>query len=655
MNATRLGSLVHHDSQQSSLRIPLERVAYGILLCAALILRVAELDIAAFSEAEARQALAAWHYLFPGAPGTAFPADSVVTFWSQVFSFSILGASEFTARLNGVVAGSLLICMPLAFRRWIGSGGAFLAALLLAFSPVSIAAAREAQPSVWAAVFGLAALAAWRNAWETRNLTQSLLGIVWLAFLIFLSGNSGPVFALNLFAGFALAFIWVLLRSPLVLERPGDEVLTEFRAWLQSVPWKSNSLLTLLVLFVAATCFMVYPGGLNILGAALSHAVSGLFMTIHPGTEIALGLRTLVFYEPILVVFGIIAAIILHRRAQLGVTECFALTWLVSGAIIQFFYSNGQPAHALFLVLPLIILSLPLFRLLFTNIETALYWNGSLINHAADSDPFSQRYWWLKWVLGITVFAFCMMLGVHLQEIARGLLGMPSGIGLGDLVARALDVPMIQFRYSLLWLVITIMIALVTFLMVSSAFGPTNTLQGFGLGLFAFMLISGMGSGWNISVVRADNPAELWHRNATSTEMRLLRTTLQEISDRVTRGERQIPIAVVENDSGIHRDGVIAWTLRDYTQAQFYAMEAGARQYAAVIMGAEQTEPELGGSYVGQTFTIRRQWNQAINLSDFLGWFLQRSTRAESIRSDRLTLWLRMDVYDGFSLIDGAR
>lgn len=655
MNATGLSSLVQHDSQQSSLRIPLEWIAYGVLLLAGLILRIADLDIAAFGEGEARQALAAWHYLFPAAPGTAFPADSAITFWSQVLSFSVLGASEFTARLSGVVAGSILICMPLAFRRWIGTGGAYLAALLLTFSPVSIAATREAHPAVWSVIFGLAALAAWRSAWETRNAVQSVWGTVWLACLIFLSGSTGPVFSLILFAGFVLAFIWVVFQSPLVLERPGDEVLTEFRAWVQSIPWKTNSLLALLVLFVAATCFMVYPGGLNILGTALSHVVTGVFAGIQPGAEIGLGLRALIFYEPILILFGMLATIVLHRLSQLGVTERFALAWLLSGSVILFFYSNGQPAHALFLVLPLIILSLPLFRLLFINIETALYWNGTLIDYSEGSGPFSQRYWWLKWVLAVAIFAFCMMLSIHLQEIGRGLLGMPAGIGLGDLVARALDVPMIQFRYSLLWLVITIMLALVTFLMVSSAFGPTNTLQGFGLGLFAFMLIAGLGNGWNISVARADNPAELWHRSATSAEMRILRTTLQEISDRVTRGEKHIPIAVVVNESGIHRDGIIAWILRDYTQAQFFTVDAGARQYAAVIMDAEQTKPELGDSYVGQTFTIRRHWNQTINLGDFLGWFLQRNTRSGSVSSDRLTLWLRMDVYDGFSLIDGAR
>src|SRR5687767_12744054 len=104
----------------AALHIPLEFIAYTVLILFALVLRVADLDIVPMSDAEAIQALPAYQVLNPQTPAQPQPAQSPIVFWLQMVSFALLGGDELAARLPGVFGGIVLILIPLLFRERIG-------------------------------------------------------------------------------------------------------------------------------------------------------------------------------------------------------------------------------------------------------------------------------------------------------------------------------------------------------------------------------------------------------------------------------------------------------------------------------------------------------------------------------------------------------
>ena len=53
-------------------------------------------------------------------PGAFVPSSSPLTYLSQLASFSLLGASEFTARIGTAIAGIALAFTPLLFREILG-------------------------------------------------------------------------------------------------------------------------------------------------------------------------------------------------------------------------------------------------------------------------------------------------------------------------------------------------------------------------------------------------------------------------------------------------------------------------------------------------------------------------------------------------------
>jgi hypothetical protein len=63
-----------------------------------------------------------------------------------------------------------------------------------------------------------------------------------------------------------------------------------------------------------------------------------------------------------------------------------------------------------------------------------------------------------------------------------------------------------------------------------------------------------------------------------------------------------------------------------------------------------EATPELGGDYVGQSFTLRRHWSTTqLNPIDVWAWWSQRKIREEQIQQDIAILWLRQDIYNGIA------
>lgn len=596
--------------------VRLEVIAYIALLALALLLRLAELDTVPLSAAEAHNALAAQRLVQPGAPGASAAPPSALLFGAQALTFSLLGASAFTARLLTALAGALLVLAPLLFRRLLGPARAFMFSLLLAFSPVALLAAREGSPAVWALLAAVGGLwAVWR-CWETRRSGYALLAAACFTGLALLADPAGIWLALLLLAAGALALAWLRADEP---DHPG---LGAVLPWLRGLPWLALLGTAALTTFAVGTLFALHLPGLGAVSESLRLALAGL-TTPQPDTLPAFPLLVIVFYEPGTIVFAAAGVWLLGRRGAASLLDRFLIAWLLLGALASVFFAGSSAAHALWLVAPLCgLASVAAAELL-----------------PADRHPLFQVPAWGRWLLALVIVLLLLILTVNLQAIGRSLLAPPPGVGFGANLQPV----------NLIWAGIALLLSVLAVLLVASLWGGAAALRGGGLGLLAFALATSLGSGWNAAVPNAASPAELWHLRATGHEMALLSETLAELARRETSG---FPLLTVYAQTA--EDSPTAWALRDYPNAVFITSAGDARAQPIALLPLQADPPDLGGSYVGQQFIVSRSWDpRTMQASDLLAWWLQRRVRAGQAAAEPLVLWLRQDIYDGMPFDGG--
>jgi hypothetical protein len=376
--------------------------------------------------------------------------------------------------------------------------------------------------------------------------------------------------------------------------------------------------------------------------------LTGFIRPYQAGTPPIMPILTLFLYDLWLVILAVISAVILIDNGRATFADRFAIVLSAVSFVAMLLYRGGQPGHALFVAVPMMWLVARLIRELTMNYAPTLFSYESF-EYIEDDDT----YWWVKWVLGLIILGLLVMLGVHWLEIGRGILQLPPENALSAL-GEARFAP---FKSSLIWFVISLLFVAVGYFLAASVWGHTNSLQGFGLGLVLFMLISGVGTGWNVAVANATNPYELWHNTTTTADAYLLRETLLEVADRDTRGFPLIDLTILRDEvAGVNDDSIIAWLVRDFPNVEFVNSIENIQRDEIILMPFTEEEPDLGGSYVGQGFVIRQDWL----LGDLCGcelvsWLGQRHVQARTIPQDATVLWLRVDVYDDIPASERVR
>lgn len=623
-----------------------EGTAYIALIVFVLLLRLAELDTVPLSDSEIPGALSAWHVIYPDAPGESQPSNSPITYWTQMIAFSLFGDTEFASRIFTVIGSLVLVAMPYFFRDYLGRSQSFLWSLLLALSPIGFVAARLSDPVIWSAVFALAGLLMlWRH--HTHEKRASILwAAAFFAGLLFLSEPGGIILGVILLLAGIIALWLTTVNAPLDLDIPGDEVLVSAAEWLRGFPWQLIFGVGFLVVMVVSTGFMFMPSGLGMIGELLGDALAGIMQPQQPETPVGVVLLAVLTYEPLLLIFATAGILILFNNHSIGFVERFVIGWLIVAAVAAVFYRGAGVGHGLWLILPLTFLASYALNELVKNYPVLVYW-------VDDGDTQPNRYWWVKWMLGASTLLVLLTMAVHIQEVARVAFTLPSGLTSTELMTTLQDPGYVTILSSGLWVVFTILITIIGFFLAASLWGNANTWQGLGFGLLMFMVIANLTSGWNTAVEGVSHPGELWHLRATDSEARLLRETLLEIADRDTKGFPLIEVTVLQlpEHELITEDGLIAWLLRDFPNARFVTTLEEAKRDQIVIIPADADLPDLAGSYVGQTFSIYRNWErEGLGPGGVMGWYTQRLIREETIIQDVVILWLRLDVYDSIPL-----
>lgn len=626
--------------------VSIEVLAYLSLAIFALLIRVANIDSVPLTEIEAQQALSAWHTVQPEAPGSPVIANSPLTYWSQVIAFSILGPSEFATRIGVVLAGFALTLVPMLFRERIGRTRAFVWSLLLTVLTTPLVVSRYADGTIWTMLFAtLLVWALWRY-WYSSKLADAMLATVFLTFMVLLSSPGGiPLLVILLVAGW-LAVWRTALSAPERLDLPGDDILKMALRRMNEFPVTKVAFLPLLIIVIVATGFMLNPSGMSTVGQLIQESLAGISRPPADAPNVRLGFLTLISYEPLLILFALGSAWLLWKRGDMIYVDRFAVAWAALGALGLVLYTGASASYALWVVVPLTMLASYGITELMVNRLVIILWTSD----DDDDDLYTMRYWWMKWIIAVGVFVLTIIVSLHFHEIARALTQLPPNVSLSEAINMLLQPQFADFRYSGIWFVISIVFTFVGFFLVASFWTNEITLQGLGLGLFFYLVMSGLGGGWTAAVVNADKPDELWHPNATAMESMLLRETLFEIANRQSGGFPFYPIRVVTDEAGIiTNDAMIAWLLRDFKDVEFVS-KGTAVQGGEIILMAQSSvnDPDLGGDYVGQSFVLQRTWNvNYLYPFDIVAWWSMKRFRLDQQSEEIAILWLRQDIFNG--------
>lgn len=578
-----------------------------------LLLRLAELDRVPLAEVEARQALAAWDFLNPqGSPGPA-AAESPLLFAAQALLFSLFGGGEATARLPVALAGALLPLAPLALRDVLGRGRSAALCLLLAASPILLMASRQSAPVLLSLLLLTAALWGALRFRRRGDETAAVCATASALALALLAEPAGAVLAAQV--GLALLLTWWSRQAGGSPRAAFAALRDSLRGW----PVARSTPPALLILFLIATLFMLYPAGLAATGDLMQAALTG-FAAPGPDAaglpEAAIGSTTdpgfltrrlagflartqlVVAFEPLLVAAAG-GYLMLRRRDGLGDVDRFFVFWLLTALLSLLLWRNAGPAHALWLVLPLAGLAAGLLPALQAGEETH------------DAAPL----WSVALVAGVSL-ALLATLAFYAQLLLRN-----SAASLGGYAGLAL---------------------LPVFLLAGAWRRPwPPLLRAAMLGVVALALPLSLGGGWLRAVERAGEADGLWRPAATSQEVWLLQDSLRALADRESGGFAGLEIALLKDDASLPR-----WLLRDQVNMQLIEVVGDVGDAGILLLPSGAEPPADAGAWVGQDFTISRSVAAANP-----GWSAYDFQRAGNwpVSGSAWVLWLRADVHEEFA------
>ena len=577
-----------------------EQLFYLTALALALLLRLLNLGLIPLSESEAGWALQA----FQAANGDLTQMDGNPAYVLLTGAlFYLIGSTDFLARLLPAIAGSMVILLPYALRKKIGSLPAVLFAFGLAFDPGLVMASRLAGGPMLALGFVCLANSFWLMAQP-----------VWAGIFLGLSLLSGPAALMGwlIFAGSLAVFLAL-----------GHDNLFE-----RQQPRKPAWLAYGATMLLAGTLFMRYPQGLSAFGTGVIDFITGFGR--FSGVPLVHMLIALPVYQSLGLLFGLGALAWKWKPAQ-PVLRFFKIWFVVSLAVVLLYPSRQ--------VVDLNWVALPLVGLAGLALARYLPWQ-------------KEKRTLVVWAQAGVVVTLLVLGWINLSSLSAVVpLGWPqfvdalSGFRFDQFALLDANTQIFAARMAVMVLV-PVLIGLATF-MVGAGWSYREAVYGLGLALALCLALLTFRSAWGAAHLRVNQVQELWYPGPVAGNGDLLIETVEDFSSRNTGFDRSIEVV------SLYPADWLAWELRLYPKARFETQLADNVLPNIVISGASVIDPVLENAYVGQDFALSfaRSWQG--NLPQrFAFWYVFRQAPSSS---EYVILWVRADLFpEGAALPDGG-
>ena len=156
-----------------------EVVAYVVLLLVAIGLHFWDLGLRPIHYDETIHGMYSWHLY----RGEGYQHDPMLhgplKIFGAAFFYVLFGVSEYTTRILPALFGSLLVVIPILYRRYLGRWGSLAVALMLAFSPAMLYFGRFDRDDIFMVAWDLLLVwCLWRYMEQPRRLYLFLAAAV---------------------------------------------------------------------------------------------------------------------------------------------------------------------------------------------------------------------------------------------------------------------------------------------------------------------------------------------------------------------------------------------------------------------------------------------------------------------------------------------
>ena len=580
--------------------VKLESILYIIAFILAVFLRFIQLGALPLSDIEAKWALQALH-VAQGTRPLLGPQPVYILPTSGLFY--LFGSSNFLARFIPALTGSALILVPYLFRERLKLVPGLFLAFLLALDPGLVSLSRQAGSLVPALTFLLLTWAFW---WGEHPRVAGVM-----AGLALLSGSA-------VWAGLlGLGLAWVLRRT---METPPASVKDEEQADVteasQSIESVRREDLRIALLFGGATIllggtmFLLSPNGLSAWLTSLPAYLSGWARP--SGVPAGRLLFALIVYQPLAVVFGLMAVIRGWRRRRKRYIRLSL--WVLTALLVALFYPARQVGDLAWCLIPL--------------------WTLAALELSNHSRIFLEER---REVAGMATLVFILLSFSWLNY---------SGIALDPLnpinsASNALQVGgSILFknlpptRYVLL--ISVLLLLAVSVLMVALGWSVRIARLGSVWGLTIALGIYSLGMAWGATGLRTPDGWELWWPDTRPDQADLLLTTINEQSEWSTGDDMAQDVTLLNIESP-----ALEWLLRGHTLHMASALDT--QDEPAIVISPQTEDINLPIAYRGQDFTWRRDpfWDIA-GIYEWIKWSVFRDLPYES---ETVIVWVRNDLF----------
>ena len=564
-----------------------EVALYGLLVIISAGLRLANLGGYPLNDAEAGQALAALAVFHGSAPAEAANYSPLQVSLTSLF-FLLFGPADASARLGSVVLGVSLVLLPAGLRRQLGRPGALLASTLFAFSASGLFWSRLAAGEMAAAVGALLILV---------GLVQGLEGRAKVGLWLIVSGL--VLLLLSAPAGFTALVIFLVMAALATLTNREALSTAQAQVVRAGVTLGQVALVGagLLVVLGSAALF-------NLTGLA---AVSGMFdawlsqfgLVGQPGAGYP-ALLMLFFYEPVIVLFGLIGLVNSFKRQRLF--DWALVFWLGLAIILDLFMGGRRSGQMLLALIPLTLLA------------------GQSIGRLLEQ-LFSKGRWEAEGLL----IGFGLILGgftyITLTSWARCLPDQP-GCDTAWVLPTA-GLALLAALFAIFW----------------GWYGLGVAWRGCGALLLIALSLFSIGASWRLNYGPLKNlPFQPMLSQPASTRLLTLLEDLSRLSAERTGDPRQLDLAVVDLNRPMLR-----WHLREFARARFVANFAAAGGAPVIVASAGAGQP-LEGGYAGQDLALINHWAPNVLEGKYWArWYLFRFLPNHIPGSDQIILWVKQE------------
>lgn len=565
--------------------LTVEVAFYALLVIVSFGLRLANLGAYPLNTAEASQALVALDVFHGNIPAEATGYSPLMVSLNSL-AFLIFGPSDVAVRLGAVVLGIILILLPLGLHRQLGALATLIASTLFAFSATSLFWSRMTTGEMGVAVGAL----------------MILVGLVqWLAegarFGLFLVVTGLVLILISAPSGFTALLILLLLCGLIALTNRKAFSLVQDRFNQSKVTGGQAALLGGGLLVILGTAVLFNLTGLAAVSDMFNTWLSQFGLTWQAGAGYP-AILMLLFYEPVIVIFGLAGMIRSFRNQHL--LDWVLVIWLGIIITLDLLMGGRSSGQILLALIPLTLLA-------------------------------SQSIGWLLEQISAKAY-------LEVEGLFLGFGLVLSGFFYITLTSWSKCLPNLA-GCNTAWVLPVAGLALLTalFIIFWGWYGARVAWRSLGMLLLLTVGLFSIGASWRLNYgPLKDLSFQPMISQPASTRLLTLLEDLSRLSAEETGDTRQLDLAVVDLERPMLR-----WYLRDFANVSYVSSFAAVGEAPVILSSSEAGQP-VGGNYVGQDLSVISHWTpQLVEGKDWVRWYLFRFLPNHIPGSDQVILWVR--------------